>query len=250
MINELLYADIIDVLRFERQSGKTYTAERSFHALSFRLESDGFFLSDGKKIKTQAGDIAYVPSGLAYSLSGARERIIVIHFNAPITPGQGICVFHPERPERYRTLFESILTCHEKKEPDCDYRIAALFYTILADVARDRSSENVEFTDPIRIAARQIESCVADPSFSIGALAKRYYMSEAYFRRRFKAVFGVSPKQYLENVRFARAVSLLESGYFTQTEIAERCGFSDVKYFRSAFSNFFGQTISQYKKRI
>lgn len=250
MINKLLHADIIDVLRYDRQEGKTLTAARSFHALSFRLESDGFFQTNGKKIKTRTGDIAYVPPGLAYSVLGAQERIIVIHFHMPGDAGRDIRIFHPEHPERYRTLFESILSCYEQKGADCEYRTSALFYTILADIARERASADGDHADPIHSAARQMENAVADPSFSISALASHFYMSEAYFRRRFKAAFDVSPKQYLENLRFARALSLLEAGYFTQTEIAERCGFSDVKYFRSAFRCHFGQTISQYKKRF
>ena len=41
---------------------------------------------------------------------------------------------------------------------------------------------------------------------------------------------------------------LLGSRYFSQKQIAERCGFSDVKYFRNAFKAATGKTPRQYGK--
>ena len=39
----------------------------------------------------------------------------------------------------------------------------------------------------------------------------------------------------------------IQSKYYTQREIAERCGFSDVEYFRCAFKTKTGQTIAEYE---
>ena len=81
---------------------------------------------------------------------------------------------------------------------------------------------------------------------SIDSLAKRANVSPAQYRRKFRQIYGESPKQYLDSLRFNYAKSLLETGYFSQKEIAFRCGFSDVVYFRTAFKRENGKSIREY----
>ena len=42
------------------------------------------------------------------------------------------------------------------------------------------------------------------------------------------------------------AKELLRSGYYKTREIAEMSGFSDVKYFRTAFKKRFGITVGEF----
>jgi AraC-like DNA-binding protein len=86
----------------------------------------------------------------------------------------------------------------------------------------------------------------ADPGLSIEALAKQACVSPAYYRREFRRLYGTSPKEYLDTLRINYAKSLLETGYFSQKEIAYRCGFSDVAYFRTVFKRKIGKSIKEY----
>ena len=51
---------------------------------------------------------------------------------------------------------------------------------------------------------------------------------------------------YLDTLRINYAKSLLEAGYFSQKEIAARCGFLDVGYFRTMFKKKTGKSMKQY----
>ena len=84
-------------------------------------------------------------------------------------------------------------------------------------------------------------------SLTVAELAQRACVSEAYFRRKFAQQFGMSPKKYIESARMNYAVSLLQTQYYTQQEISEMCGYSDVKYFRTAFKKYTGACLSKYK---
>ena len=52
----------------------------------------------------------------------------------------------------------------------------------------------------------------------------------------------------LLELRFDHATRLLSSGYYTPKQVAALSGFSDVKYFRTAFTHRFGITPTAYQK--
>ena len=66
------------------------------------------------------------------------------------------------------------------------------------------------------------------------------------YRREFNRVYSCSPKAYLDTLRIQYAKSLLETGYFSQKEIAQRCGYTDVGYFRTVFKKKIGKSIKAY----
>jgi AraC-like DNA-binding protein len=47
-------------------------------------------------------------------------------------------------------------------------------------------------------------------------------------------------------MRFEYAKDLLLSGYYQTKEVAIMSGFSDVKYFRTAFKKRYGVTVGEY----
>ncbi|MBU3079531.1 helix-turn-helix domain-containing protein [Sphingomonas quercus] len=67
------------------------------------------------------------------------------------------------------------------------------------------------------------------------------------FIRRFKASKGMTPHQYVIQMRVKRAQSLLTEGEMPLTEIAVRCGFSDHSHFANTFRIWTGVSPKQYR---
>ena len=63
----------------------------------------------------------------------------------------------------------------------------------------------------------------------------------------FREEMNLSPKQYLTSLRLHYAASLLDSGYYTVTEVAKRAGFEDEKYFSTVFRQAMGVSPSRYQ---
>ncbi len=72
-------------------------------------------------------------------------------------------------------------------------------------------------------------------------------MSVCWFTQLFKRQLGVSPQQYLMNIRISRACELLASGSGV-AEASEAIGYVDALYFSRIFKKHTGQTPSQYRK--
>ena len=243
-----LFAVPIGVV-FYRQS-KTrfeYTENRSFSALSFRLHSEqAKFRYRDKTLPVRAGDICLVPQNLEYRRSAKEEEIIVFHFHALTPVGNEILVISPKDPERYRSLFFRALTVWEEKKSGYRSRTAALFYEILADLQAEDLVFSEDQNEIALAAAGLLEQNLRDPSCSVEQVARMLSISPSYLRKKFKEEFGIGPLQHLIRCRIREAEWLLRSDGRNQNQIAEKCGFSDVKYFRNAFKRVTGKTPKQF----
>ena len=74
-----------------------------------------------------------------------------------------------------------------------------------------------------------MESC-PEQNFSIPTLAKNAQMSISLFNKKFKDAVGLSPLQYLINLRLEKVKNYLRSTDIPVSEIAGLSGFSDSNY--------------------
>ncbi|GAB4417788.1 MAG: hybrid sensor histidine kinase/response regulator transcription factor [Bacteroidia bacterium] len=94
------------------------------------------------------------------------------------------------------------------------------------------------------------EAHLADPDFKIAALAREMGMSHSALYRKLKALTGLSAKEYLIRLRLQQAAVLLRDRSRNVSEVAFEVGFSDPKYFSTAFKKHFGNTPSAYSTGV
>lgn len=73
-------------------------------------------------------------------------------------------------------------------------------------------------------------------------------MCGTYFRSLFVSSYSQTPLKYINSLRIARAVKLLRSGYYSVTEVAEKCGLDNQKYLSKVIKKNTGHTPSEFKK--
>ncbi len=246
-MHDLLSAEIFDVLFYKEKARISLNRKREYSALSFRLYSkNARFIYNGENIEAPSGSICYVPMGAEYKRTCEKDELIVFHFKELFPVKNEIVVFESEDTEKYRTLFEKAEKIWSEKESGYRYKAASLFYEILSELTREGMllSENTD--SDVAKAIDIIEQNFNNSDFRTEKISESLYISETFLRRKFKKHTGKSPKQYLNERRIEEAKKLLESGYFSQKEIAGKCGFSDVKYFRRAFKTATGMKIKDY----
>ena len=174
------------------------------------------------------------------------EDILVIHFHMFNYIMEEIQVYKVPDAEKYKALFTKALSIKYEDDVGSTYRITSVVYEILSELTRDVGFTANLKDNRILESAEYMRQHFGDPGLSIEDLAKQACVSPAYYRREFHRLYGTSPKEYLDTLRIQYAKSLLETGYFSQTEIASRCGFSDAGYFRTVFKRKLGKNIRQY----
>lgn len=83
---------------------------------------------------------------------------------------------------------------------------------------------------------------------TIKDLAKLADMSEKYFIHHFHFHMGISPKQYLIELRMKHALELLSQTNMSVAEIADSLGYADSYSFSKAFHKFYGESPSSFRK--
>ena len=85
---------------------------------------------------------------------------------------------------------------------------------------------------------------------NIEEYAQSRHTSISLFMRNFKKVYGVSPKQYILNIRMNNAQNLLETTDYTVAEIAAIVGYDNALYFSRIYHKQKGQAPSDYRKKM
>lgn len=88
---------------------------------------------------------------------------------------------------------------------------------------------------------------LADPTFTIKALAEELNIGEQTLRRKLRALLGLSPKGYLNAKRMQKAKVLLRAGESVKTA-AYATGYKDPSHFSRVFRTVTGQGPKQYRE--
>ncbi len=102
--------------------------------------------------------------------------------------------------------------------------------------------------------AAQIEKNACDALFSVEDCIRKLPLNYDYVRKLFKKETGVTPHEYLVNLRMERARAIISGGVtnryskYSVSQIAEACGFAEPLYFSRVFKKYFGVSPSEYIK--
>jgi len=83
---------------------------------------------------------------------------------------------------------------------------------------------------------------------SVTTLAAQAGWSVSQFDRRFKALFQMTPRDYILRVRINAARHLIVTTTYSIAEVALRCGFYDQSSFAKHFRQHFQQTPTAFRK--
>lgn len=243
---EMLSFNLLDVFEINQTNVNIFNSGRNFNALSFRFRSDAVLKTETNEYVMKDNSVAYFPARVDYSRTATVDELIVVHFDTTNYVARNIEFFDPKEPDSLSRLFCEILNVWNKKEVGYKYRCSALLYEIFAEcyeqnfVPKAQDSKIWQSVDYILAHYR-------DSELSIGDIAARSFMSEVYFRRLFKAEFGISPQKYIINLRMQNAVGLISTGYYSLQEVAYMSGYKDYKYFSVEFKRLMGVSPSGYE---
>ncbi len=92
-----------------------------------------------------------------------------------------------------------------------------------------------------------LEEQMDNSELTIDDFAAHLCLSRSIFYRKLKTIVGVTPVDFVREMRIKRAAQLIESTDYTFSQIAYMTGFTDPKYFSRCFKKVKGVSPSDYK---
>ncbi|QGG55704.1 AraC family transcriptional regulator [Paenibacillus sp. B01] len=136
-----------------------------------------------------------------------------------------------------------------------DLEAAGWLRLLLCELARfqpERMRTPARSTDAARRqvdqAVRWLQTHYAEP-VSIQELARRLGYHRTHLSKLFRAFTGLSPMQYLGELRMSRAKDLLATDLSVE-QIASSCGYADPLYFSRHFRRSFGLSPTAYRQGL
>ena len=237
-------------------------AGRKDYQLLYFLNGKGSFVHEGNTITVPEGHVFIYypgePQYYEYYLSDSPD-LYWIHFTGNDIPGildrlslSSSRLHRVKVKDTYRNLFDKIIRELQLKQNHFDKLANIYFYELLTLMSRaameDSQQQNIYKYEQIERAIQVFHTEYKMP-FSIEDYARQCNMSVSWFARVFRRQTGLSPQNYLTNVRINKAKELLASSSYNIGEIAEIVGYQNPLYFSRIFKKYTGFSPSEYKRK-
>ena len=166
-----------------------------------------------------------------------------------------------ERQEKFRTtLVGAAVSEAQKPSADTEHEEVHPFRVVAeTETSNVNKEEQISGVDKLEMSAldkkvfdkalKLIDEHLNDEDFGVDAMADAMFMSKSSLYRKIKALTGLSPVEFIRNIRLKRAYQMLQEEDVTITDVAYACGFSTPRYFSTCFKTEFGITPTEFKKQ-
>lgn len=237
------------------------------YQLIYISAGNGWFQSaESRRTKITAGRVIVLFPGVWHSYAPSSEtgwdehwvgfngdiarRFIQHGFFAPTRP-----VFQALEEDTLSDTFHNLIERAHRNHPASQQLMAAATIQILALLYSAQQSKRVAADEPnlqvIQKAMSRLREAVtaAEPNIDLEKIATELRVSYRWFRRAFALHTGLSPHQYVSEMRLARVRHLLARTSMTIKEVSASVGFEDTQYFRKFFHKKLGVTPGVWRAR-
>ena len=247
--NDIVITDVSLAVYVAPESGRISHKNRPYHGLVLN-DADvvrDYCFDNGRVMRTNGGSLFYLPKGSSYYVKTySTGGCYAINFDADISDEPFSVSFRNNE----KLLHNFRIAASAWKNKDAYRKNAAMraLYDAVYQIQKEMNknyipSDRVEMIAP---ALEEMNRNFTDNGLTVSHLAGLCKMSEVYFRKLFLNIFGVSPKEYIIQKRIEYAKSLLGSGDFSVSEVAQMCGYAEPCHFSREFLKRVGVPPSRY----
>lgn len=274
--------DPLSVMRLEQNNNNLHC--HNFHELVIVLSGRGIHRSGNNVWQLGSGDVFLIRPGEAHAYSNVKHLHLVNILYQPqllklplydLKDLPGFHAFFSLEPTlRQQEGFHKHLQVNKTKlkflEQCCSqleeilnsripgrmFRAVNIFMQLLIAISECGQAFSGEDTSQHYIPLWQQSHLFSEleqkwqQEIHLGNLAKKYGMSSSTLYRHFLKVCGISPQEYLQEIRISRACELLRDSELAIGQIATLCGFQDSNYFSRCFKRRMGTSPGNYRKQF
>ena len=249
-LSDLIITKVISASTIYTEAGaKVKKRNRSAWAFVLKFEGETIYNQNNETLISNSENIIVLPQNSNYEwLCTKSGHCIIIDFECT-SKSTHLHSLKTSPPERILKLFKAIEFCLTlRKELHQQEAIKILYEIILlSSVEHDKRYQHKNKQNKILPAIKYIAKNY-HKKLNNDELAGLCGLSTVYFRKLFTETIGISPGNYIHNLRINKAKEMFASDYTSITEIALSLGYSDIYDFSRVFKKVAGISPSMYKK--
>ncbi len=213
------------------------------------IQGTGIFQTDAGQFSFAPGAIFCIKPNVMHQMIPDESFCdICSQITEPFIPGMDpVMVFHDDEEETMLHLMQMQARFFEEQAPNyenlCNSLSQAMQHLLISWLRQMKPEQ-----DLVKLV-EQMRQNISNSAFNVTEALARIPQSISYTRRQFKAVYGVSPVSYMNQLRINQAKLYLMSQRLPISEVAQNCGFDDEKYFSRLFHQLTGISPSEYHRR-
>ena len=215
-------------------------------------EGCGLCRFDGENLPYEKGETVAVPPGVAHSFFSEKgSRTIHIFTDRPTLALKEPLIIQGNHSHWLRNAFEAALYHFEAPGEDKKILLAAYGNLIICYLAAAQKEHRLSRT--VETIRREINTRFTDPAFELDSFLETLPFNYDYLRKLFQKETGITPLQYLNNLRLQLAAEALlsaEAENISMADIARLCGFREPLYFSRMFKKQYGVAPSLYLESV
>jgi len=247
MFEDITVSEIILAIQVLSGTGTLIHKNRPSHGfvLNDSFSQKNYHFTDGTVLKTFENDLFYLPKGSSYEVKIINQgSCYAINFIADIE--QAPFSVNIKNVEKIRKIFKDAEKEWKTKSPTHQAFIKKSIYEIIIMISKEMQKNYIPHKKELIImpALEKIKTDFTKKKLSVHSLAKMCNISDVYLREIFIGKFGISPKEYIINMRIDHAKDLLKSGFFSVSDVADLCGYAEPCHFSREFKKRTGENPS------
>lgn len=244
MTNDLIITKIEKIFTVHSPKGRFQKIRNRYsYGLSFCCDGRITYEQYGIKTVSDKTCAVILPKGGTYKLYGDEEGSFpVINFQCARPLCTRITALPMQNPSECTAYFEKMksLSLYEGNNTEIMSILYHIFHILLS------SEKHCVTLEP---AIKFIEENYGNSDITVAYIADICNISEVYLNKLFNKHYGMSPKQFIIDIRINKAKQLLSEGKYKINAVAEMTGFSNQYHFCRMFKDKTGLTPSEYMKR-
>lgn len=227
-------------------SWMVFNLRYSYHRMYYILDGEVWYQDDDRRVPLKKNHLYIFPSqSRRYSVIHNPKnplKVLWCHFELHPDIVNELIEYDPSGDADMAALIQAWLRLADYPQPGNELSCITMLILYLLERKIDFVYADFCFEG--------IESYIADhlhEKLTASSLADHYGYDRAYFTRRFKKSYNISPGEYLKTLRMSRAANMLTCGVRIE-QICSRLGYTDQKVFSRAFKAHYSVSPSEYVK--
>lgn len=257
--HRIVFSTSLFLCNFSRLGKEWYAKDEicNYTKLYYILDGEIDMSICGNKIIATKGDFLLIPAGTKHEYK-ANEFAKLYWADISLTFNNSnimeVLSFphktHIGPSAKLTTMFKKLIATKNTTTP-LNSIYQANYISQILTIFFDNCATKVESKEPTNDIIYSLLKYINEHSeeqLTVAELAQKACMSTSHFTVRFKKVTGVTPHQYINNLKMKKAENLLESTDMSIDDIVRQLNFYDTSYFCKSFKKMYGFSPLQYRK--